>query len=78
MRERTCDRPTFPLEGKYHNYEPLIALISEIVKNTQTDFPPTNKSKYYKFYRDYSHDTNDCITLKDEIETHKKGQVSKI
>ena len=32
-------------------------------------FPLTDKFKYCKFYRDYSHDTNDCVTLKDESES---------
>ena len=31
-------------------------------------FPPADKSKYCKFHRDYGHDTNDSVTLKDEIE----------
>ena len=29
--------------------------------------PPIDKSKYCKFHRDYCHDTNDCVMLKDEI-----------
>ena len=31
-------------------------------------FPPIDKSKCYKFHRDYRHDTNECIKLKDKIE----------
>ena len=27
-----------------------------------------DKSKYYNFHCDYGYQTNDCVTLKDEIE----------
>ena len=34
--------------------------------------------KYCKFHKDYGHDTNDCITLKDEIESLiRKGRLSR-
>ena len=32
-------------------------------------FPPTDKSKYCKFHKNYVRDTNNCVTLRDEIET---------
>ncbi|GJU62975.1 hypothetical protein Tco_1244810 [Tanacetum coccineum] len=41
-------------------------------------FTPTNKmdwTKYYEFHEDHSHDTNDCIDLRKEIEpcvSHKR------
>ena len=28
-----------------------------------------DKRKYYRFHRDYGHNTDECQTLKDEIET---------
>ena len=41
-------------------------------------FPSVDKSKYYKFYRDYGHNTNDYVTLKDETETLiQKGKLVK-
>ena len=40
--------------------------------------PLTNKSKYYKFHKDYGHDTNKCVTLEDEIESLiKRGRLTK-
>ena len=40
-------------------------------------FPPIDKSKYFKFHRDYDHDTNDYVTLKDKIETLiRKGKLA--
>ena len=32
-------------------------------------FPLVDRSKYCKFHKDYSCDTNDCVMLKDEIES---------
>ena len=65
--------------------------ISEIIKDIQITelmqfppqkkrkFPPVDKSKYYKFYRDYGHNTNNYITSKDEIKMlTKKGQIGEV
>ena len=88
-RERR-EQPTFASRGKYNTYEWLRASLSEIIKDVQVaeliqfpaskkrKFPPANKSKYCKFHRDYGHDTNDCVTLKDKIETLiRKGRLTK-
>ena len=41
-------------------------------------FPLADKSKYCKFRKDYGHDTNGYVTLKDEIESLiKKGKLGK-
>ena len=41
-------------------------------------FLPTDKLKYCKFHKDYGHNTNDCVTLKDEIESLiRKGRLSR-
>ena len=41
-------------------------------------FPLAKKSKYCKFHKDYGLDTNDCVTLEDEIESLiRKGKLSK-
>ena len=41
-------------------------------------FPPTDWSKYYKFHKDYGHNANDYITLKDEIKyLTRKGRLSR-
>ena len=29
---------------------------------------PSNAKKYYKYHRNWSHSTNECVTLKNEIE----------
>ena len=62
-------------------YEQLRAPLSEIIRDVQAaeliqfplpkkkKFPLADKLKYYKFHKDYGHDTNDCVTLKDEIES---------
>ena len=56
-------------------------LIGEIIKDIQVadlmqlplqkkrKFPPIDKSKYCKFHKNYDHDINNCVTLKDKIET---------
>ena len=59
----------------------LIAPMSKIIKDVwvtelmmfppqkKKKFPLVNKSKYCKFHQNYGHDTNECVSLKDEIET---------
>ena len=82
--------PALTLRGKYNIYKQLRALISKIIKDVwaakliqfplpkKSKFPLANRSKYCKFHKDYDHDTNDCITLKDEIESLiRKGKLSK-
>ena len=71
-KDKQCERLAFTPRGKCNNYKPLWALTSEIIKDIQTvelmqfplpkkrKFPPTDKSKYCKFHKDYGHDTNDC------------------
>ena len=81
---------TFAPRGKYNTYERLRAPLSEIIKGIHAaeliqfptpkkrKFPLADKSKYCKFHRDYGHDTNDCVTLKDKIETLiRKGRLNK-
>ena len=52
--------------------------LMQFLPQKKRKFPSVDKSKYYKFHRDYGHDTNDCIILKDEIETLiKKGKLAK-
>ena len=46
-----------------------MAKLMQFPPQKKKKFPPTNKSKYCKFHWDYNHETNDCITLNDEIET---------
>ena len=66
------------------------ALLNKIIKDLQVakliQFPPpkkrkfplVDKLKYCKFHKDYSYDTNDCVTLKDEIESFiRKGKLSR-
>ena len=90
MRKKPRDRSTFTPQEKYHNYEPLITSINDIIKDVRAtelmQFPPqkkrkfplANKSKYCKFHQDYSHNTDDCITLRDETETLiRRGKLAK-
>lgn len=37
--------------------------------NTVHEFTHTNKSKYYRFHRGHVHNTDDCIQIKDLIES---------
>ena len=40
--------------------------------------PSADRFKYCKFHKDYGHDTNDCLMLKDEIESLiRKGKLIK-
>ena len=49
----------------------------QFLSQKKRKFPLTNKSKYYKFHKDYGHDTNGCIMLKDEIESLiRKGKLA--
>ena len=88
MRDKLCDCLAFAPKGKYHNYEPLKALINEIIKDVQVaklmqfplskkrKFPLIDRFKYYKFHKEYSHATNDYFTLKDEIRSSiRKGKL---
>ena len=44
----------------------------------QTPIERRDKRKYYRFHRDYGHNTNECQTLKDEIETLiRRGYLSR-
>ena len=65
-------------------------LIDEIINDIQVielmQFPPqkkrkfssVNKSKYYKFHKDYRHDMNKCVTLKDKTKRLiRKGNMVK-
>ena len=65
-------------------------LVNEIIKDVwvakliqfpppkKRKFLPPDKLKYCKFHKDYGHDTNDCVTLKDEIKSLiRKGRLSK-
>ena len=41
-------------------------------------FPLADKSKYCKFHKDYGHDSNDYVTLKDEIKSLiRRGRFSR-
>ena len=81
MKDRPCECLNFTPRGKYNNYEPLLVPISEIIKDVRVTrlmqfplpkkrkFPPVDKSKYFKFHKDYGHDTNGYVLLKDEIKS---------
>ena len=90
MKDKSHEHSAFTPRGKYNTYEQLRVSIKEIIKDVQAvelmQFPSPKKrkfsladrSKYYKFHKDYGHDTNDYVTLKDEIESLiRKGKLSK-
>ena len=75
-RDRPRNRPAFTPRGKYSTYEQLRAPLSEIMPQNLYRSPTkkekittTDKLKYCKFHKDYGQNTNDYITLKDEIES---------
>ena len=66
--------------GRYSNYTPLKISLNQVLMQIKDDpslkWPERmkgdpskqNKSKYYRFHRDYGHDTNKCYDLKQQIE----------
>ena len=88
IKDRPHNYPIFTPRRKYNSYKPLKALVNEIIKYVRAiklicfplpknkKFPPTNKFKYCKFHKDYGNDTNDYVTLKDEIKSLIKNQPS--
>jgi hypothetical protein len=77
--ERTYDRSGRPPRGAYSNYAPLTMLPSRVYKEIMyselKDRPPPmrsqskNKDKFCLYHKDHRHYTNECIHLKDAIES---------
>ncbi|XP_038984464.1 uncharacterized protein LOC120111480 [Phoenix dactylifera] len=78
-RPKSPPRPRIS-NGRYESYTPLNAPRTEIlmeIEGREYFRPPPpmrdtrawrNPRKYCRFHRDYSHDTEDCFQLRDEIE----------
>ncbi|XP_058087481.1 uncharacterized protein LOC131234562 [Magnolia sinica] len=74
-------RPTRRLESKFRSYTPLNTSPEHILLDIRDQKPlqwpicmkvdtdQRDKRKYCCFHRDHGHNTNNCVNLKDEIET---------
>ena len=59
-----------PLNTSLHkilNDVKVVKLLNPLEKKNLMVRPP-NAKKYYKYCRNQTHDTNNCVTLKNEIE----------
>ena len=67
--------------GRFERYTPLNSPMEQVLHQIQRDYPlkwplpswtPSNRkdqSKYCRFHQDHGHNTDDCINLKDQVET---------
>ena len=90
QKSRTDCRSDFarqPVHRRFENYTPLTIGRAQILNaianehylrrpNPITHSPNVEKTRYYSFHKDYGHTTEDCHSLKDEIEFHvRKGML---
>lgn len=89
-RIRQTPQKAIPTSGRYSVYKMLTKdpskILDEVVALDIIPFPAMRKrrpdgrkdtNRYYNFHRDYSHNTDKCIQLRDDIEDLiRKGRLS--
>jgi len=77
VSDRGQDKESVGPRGAYSNYTPLSVshakVFRDVINTKLRDRPPPlrskvkNKEKYCSYHKDHSHNTNECVHLKDAI-----------